>query len=359
VTSRSEPSRRDRFPPEEHRGSYALADFLRAPPADIATLCGVEGVDSLDGALFLDTETTGLGGGAGTFVFLLGVGSFVGGEFEVRQYLLEDPDREAEFLDALEAETRAARLVISFHGRGFDLPRLEERCLLSQREFPLADLPHLDLLVAARRIFRLRTGRVGLQRLEQTVLGVTRTDDLPGAECPAAWYAYIRGDRGPIDAVLDHNRLDVLSLPPLVAALADAAAGRAPAHDTHSAGRVFSSAGDDARALGLQRIASKDALENDLAARAHAEAARLLVRTGDRMAAAEEALRACEADPTLPAPWLLLAKHAEHTLRDFGLALDYARRAERAFFLRSRSESTRREIARRLDRLNRKIAAGT
>src|SRR6185295_7043104 len=138
---------------------------------------------------------------------LLGVGSFVEGAFEVRQYVLPDPDREAAFLDALDAEIRAARLLVTFHGRGFDLQRLEERCLLARRPFLAADLPHVDLLVGARRVFRLRAGRVNLQHLERTILGVTRLDDLPGAECPAAWYALLKGDARPMEAVLEHNLL--------------------------------------------------------------------------------------------------------------------------------------------------------
>jgi len=157
--------------------------------------------------------------------------------------------------------------------------------------------------------------------LERVILGVTREDDLPGAECPATWYAYLRGDRGPIEAAIEHNLLDVLSLPALVAALADAAAGRAPAQDVHGAGRIIGRT-DFLRGLILQRIAASTADDDGLAARAHAEASRLLRRIGDRVGAAEEALRACNADPSLPGPWLDLAKYAEHALKDCALALD-------------------------------------
>lgn len=344
---------------EVQRGAYAVGACRAASISDVAAMCGAQGVASLEGALFLDTETTGLKGGAGTFVFLLGVGSFDGDTFEVRQHVLEDPDREAAFLDALDEEVRRARFVVSFHGRGFDVPMLEERCLLSRRPFPLGGLPHLDLLAGARRVFRLRAGSVRLQHLERLVLGVPRLDDLPGSECPAAWHAYIRGDAGPMEGVLEHNLLDVLSLPPLVAALADAAAGRAPAHDVHSAGLAFARGGNEERALPLQQAAAASAPDGALAGRAHAEASRLFGRRGETSQAVAEAEAAARSDPSLPRPWIVLAQHAEHRMRDYALALDYARRAEQAMFLRSRSQSARRGLAKRVERLRRKIEERT
>ena len=337
-------------------GAITLRDCLAHCAADIATLCGAPGIESFEGALFLDTETTGLGGGAGTFVFLLGVASFVGDELEVRQYVLEDPAREDALLDALDAEVAAARLVITFHGRGFDLPRLEERCLLARRPFPLGTLPHLDLLAGARRVFRLRAGRVGLQHLERTILGATRTEDLPGAECPAAWYAYLRGDVGPMERVITHNRLDLVSLPALAVALAEAASGHGPAHDLHSAGLAFARAKLEDRALPLQLAAAATAPDGGLAGRAHAEASRLLRRRGDQGLAADEAAAAAASDSSLPAPWIALATHAEHTQRDYPRALEFAAAAERAIFLRSRSRTLRESAARRIERLRRKIA---
>jgi uncharacterized protein len=346
--------RTTRHPLTLRRGRFALGEVLGAA-ADVATLCGEAGVASLDGALFLDTETTGLGGGAGTHVFLLGVAQFDGDALEVRQWVLPDPAEEDAFLDALDAEAARARVLVTFHGAGFDLPRLEERCLLAGRRFPLAGLPHVDLLRGARRVLRLRAGRLRLQHLERAVLGIERLDDLPGAECPAAWFAFLKGDRAPMERVLDHNLDDLLSLPALGAALAAAARGEAPAPDLHSAGRVLARAGHEDRALGLQRGAARAADDGGLAALAHWEAARLLRRQGLTAEAAAEALSATLADPGLPGPWLDLAKHAEHGTRDLAFALACARRAERCLFLRSRSVAARRDVAKRIARLGTKL----
>jgi hypothetical protein len=158
-----------------------------------------------------------------------------------------------------------------------------------------------------------------------------------------------------MEAVLEHNLLDVLTLPALVCALADAAAGKMPAHDVHSAGRVLARAGIEDRALDLQRTAAGTAPDGSLAALAHEEAARLLRRRGETAQAKAESIAATLADPSLPGPWIALAKHAEHVERDFPLALECAERAERAAFLRTRSASARADLRRRIDRLRGKV----
>jgi len=347
--------RRERFDVNVTRGRFQLADALNTPLSDVAMLCSGGDFASLDDILFLDTETTGLAGGAGTFVFLVGLASFKDGEFEVRQWLLPDPADEEGLLDALEEEARTARGLVSFHGRGFDVPRIEERFLLAGRTSPFCDLPHLDLLVGARRVFRMRAGRVNLQHLEQLVLGTTRLDDLPGAECPQAWYDYLKGEKHPMWRVLEHNLLDLLSLPTLLAALAKPAAGLGPSPDVHAAGKVLARAGLEGRALDLQLGAASRAVDGHVAARAHDEASRLLRRQRRIAEAAAESLAATMADPSLPGPWLALAKYHEHKTKDLALALECCRRLESILFLRSRSESRRRDLTKRVSRLDRKL----
>jgi len=349
--------RRERFDVHVTRGRFQLADALNAPLSDVAMLCAGGDFESLDDVLFLDTETTGLAGGAGTFVFLVGLASFKNGGFEVRQWLLPDPAEEEGLLDALEQEARGARGIVSFHGRGFDVPRIEERFLLAGRTSPFCDLPHLDLLVGARRVFRMRAGRVNLQHLERLILGTARLDDLPGAECPQAWYDYLKGETAPMWRVLEHNLLDLLSLPTLLAALAKPASGDGPSPDVHAAGKVLARAGLEHRALDLQLRAASRAVDAHVAARAHDEASRLLRRQRRVAEAAAESLAATMADPSLLGPWLALAKYHEHKTKDLALALECCRRIERILFLRSRSESRRRDLKKRVARLERKALA--
>lgn len=344
----------EQFPRALRRGRFALVDALTAGLDDVTTLCAAPEVTDLDGALFLDTETTGLRGGAGTFVFLLGTASFEPGGFEVRQWVLPDPSHEPAWLDAVEEEAGRAKVLVSYHGRGFDVPRLEERFLLHGRKSPFEGLPHLDLLTGARRVFKLRTRRVALSRLEERVLGAPRVDDLPGAECPAAWYAYLRQEVEPMARVLEHNLLDLLSLPAVLAALAEAAAGEAPAPDLFSAGRVFAKSGRDVRALGLHRRAADSARDDALRAAAHEHAARLLRRCGDWDAEGAALLAATRADPLRATAWLALAKHAEHRAKDFDVALSCC---DQLAELAARSTLPKRvvgDLARRRERVLRK-----
>ena len=343
-----------RFPPSLRRGRVALGEVHAADLSDVTTLCGAPEVTDLDGALYLDTETTGLRGGAGTFVFLLGVASFVGDEFEVRQWVLPDPSQEAAWLDAVEEEAAKARVLVSYHGRGFDIPRIAERFALHGRPDPFEGKPHLDLLTGARRVFKLRTRRVSLGRLEERVLGAPRVDDLPGAECPAAWYAYLRRESEAMARVLEHNLLDLLSLPAILTALADAAVGDAPAPDVHSAGRVFARAGRDDRALDLHRTATRTARDDRLRAAAHEHLARLLRRCGDWSEEGASLLAATRADPLRASAWLALAKHAEHRAKDLDTALECVERLEALVGELSLSATWSRDLVKRRARVLRK-----
>ena len=95
--------------------------------------------------LYLDTETTGLAGGTGTYVFLVGVGFFDGDTFEVRQYFMRDLDEEPALLAAVGGLLGEFDGVVTYNGGSFDLPLLETRFVLARRRFP-ADVFHLDLL---------------------------------------------------------------------------------------------------------------------------------------------------------------------------------------------------------------------
>src|SRR5207249_3171749 len=134
--------------------------------------------------LFLDTETTGLAGGTGTYAFLVGVGRLDGDRFVVVQYFMRDFDEEPALLAALVPLLEQAAGVVTFNGSGFDLPLLETRFVLARRRWPTL-LPHLDLLPPARRVFTLRCADCRLTTLEREVIGLERENDVPGALIPA------------------------------------------------------------------------------------------------------------------------------------------------------------------------------
>ncbi|MGH2442155.1 MAG: ribonuclease H-like domain-containing protein [Chloroflexota bacterium] len=170
----------------------------------------------LSRAVFLDTETTGLNLGTGTYVFLVGAGYIENGHFRVDQFLLQDPGEELAFLTALDAFLRRFSVIITFNGKAFDWPLLEGRFVRHRqfRKAPLNDPPHIDLLHPARRFWKRRLESCALSSLEHHVLGLTRTgEDVPGWMIPSLYFSYVRsGDGTKLARVFYHNLQDILSL---------------------------------------------------------------------------------------------------------------------------------------------------
>src|SRR5947207_5182371 len=165
--------------------------------------------------LFFDLETTGLSGGAGTHAFLVGCAWFDADHaFVTRQYLLTRFADERLLLSTVAAEFERAGAIVSFNGKSFDAPVLETRYLFHRLAWPCSELPHIDLLHPARRFWRDdEMSSCSLCALERQVLGARRIGDVAGFEIPARYFQFIRsGDARPLAPVLEHNRLDLLSL---------------------------------------------------------------------------------------------------------------------------------------------------
>jgi uncharacterized protein YprB with RNaseH-like and TPR domain len=203
----------------EHRhGLHEFAGLAEVTPGGLSTITGDGQLAFADlaGAVFLDTETTGLNMGTGTYVFLVGAGYFEDGEFKVKQFFLRDPGEELPYLAALDVFLRRFSLLVTFNGKAFDWPLLESR-FVRQRDFrraPLDDPPHVDLLHPARRLWKRRLESCRLSSLERSILGVARTEeDVPGYLIPAMYFAYLRSRDGrPLRGVFYHNLHDILSL---------------------------------------------------------------------------------------------------------------------------------------------------
>lgn len=165
-------------------------------------------------ALFVDIETTGLGQGAGVLAFLIGAGYFTTDAFVLRQYFLRDPAEEPAVLHHLADWSEGFSGLVSFNGRGFDVPILHSRFILSRLRPPILKAPHLDLLPPSRRIWRGRFESCALGSLEHHVLGVERSqDDIMSWLIPDLYRQFLRGgDNGEMRQVLYHNAVDILSL---------------------------------------------------------------------------------------------------------------------------------------------------
>lgn len=167
---------------------------------------------------FLDTETTGLAGGTGTYPFLIGVGRFEAENFRLAQFFMRDPGEEPAQLAALTDFLEPCRTLVTFNGKAFDGPLLNARYTVNGRESPLPELAHLDLLPLARRFWRDRLPSRRLGELELHILGAERTEEeVPGWLVPAIYFDYLRsGDARPLKGVFYHNAMDILAMAALL-----------------------------------------------------------------------------------------------------------------------------------------------
>jgi uncharacterized protein len=167
-----------------------------------------------DQFIFLDTETTGLSGGTGTFVFMVGLGYPSDEGFHLVQLFMRDPSQEMAFLLALNHIIESFEVVVTFNGKTFDIPLLNTRHVLNGFTSPFVDMEHIDILPLARRIWRNRLSNRALSNLEIEILGVERTQaEVPGWMIPELYYEYLRtGDARPLAGIFYHNANDILSL---------------------------------------------------------------------------------------------------------------------------------------------------
>src|SRR2546426_12324866 len=162
---------------------------------------------------YVDTETTGLGGGAGTYVFAAAVATPIDCGLRVAQFFLPEPGMESAFLHALREELESAESLATFNGGSFDLPVLRTRWVMARMPGELSHAAHVDLLTLVRALYRHRLETCTLRFVEERVLGYERDDPLPSALGPEAYFDYLRaGSLDFLEAALEHNRLDVISL---------------------------------------------------------------------------------------------------------------------------------------------------
>jgi uncharacterized protein YprB with RNaseH-like and TPR domain len=307
----------------EHRhGDVPLSRVRTIAPETVGLLTAepaLEGFD-LQGAVFLDTETTGLAGGAGTAAFLIGLGWFEGERFRVRQYFMRDYHEEPALLHGLAEELRRFDRLVTFNGKMFDAPLLDTRFRLNRGSFPLGDAPHFDLLHPARRLWKARLESCRLQSLEVELLGLRRSGDIPGEEIPQVYFDWVRRrDARLLARVFDHNRQDIVSLAALaVFACRWLEEGRAEdARDVYSLARVL----ERARLYERSEAEYRRALEVG----AGALRGKVLLRLGWRAKRAGEHARAAElwaqaGEAGEAEGWRELAMHHEHRTKDLDAA---------------------------------------
>ena len=366
------------YRPGHRHGRVAIADSLPPSTGLWPQLSLLAGRHCAPRALFIDLETTGLAGGAGTYAFLVGCAWFDGALFHVRQFLLSTVMAERALLEAVAETARSASTVVSYNGKSFDLPLIETRFLFHRMRTPFADMPHVDMVHPARRLWREssqdpdeRSGRsldtgCRLSSLERTLCGHERDGDVPGFEIPARYFQFVRsGDPRPLEAVLEHNRLDLISLALVTARAAqlldDGPTAATTAREALGLGRLYERAempalasASFARAAGLEGDMCADVLTRAEGLRAYALLARRQRRHGDAALAWQRLIELHRCPPPMVREAMeALAIHHEHRLRNPRSAHAFAMQA-----LPLQSTTNRREaLNHRLARLNRKLGA--
>lgn len=309
--------------------------------------------------LFLDTETTGLSGGAGTLAFEIGIGYIEGSEMVIHQYVMRSYAEEAAMLSDIAQVMRRFDTLVTFNGKTFDLPLLESRMILNRIRMDVTCLPHLDLLHAARRVYKLRLKRCNLSALEEAVLGEAREDDLPGSQVPQRYFDYLKTHEfALLEDVLHHNLLDVQNLAALTGHLC--AVYRTPqslehAEDLFSVGRTLMRGGNTGRARECFRILG----HSSMSSQAHMHLASSYKKEKEWQEAVSSYQTMIAAGEGGVWPYVELAKYYEHIERDLPRALRCASQAlSLALNTAALSGEDEKELAalrRRIERLRRKI----
>jgi uncharacterized protein YprB with RNaseH-like and TPR domain len=322
---------------ERHRrhGSIGIADLEDLPLDLLHPISNgrIEGIPPQKWA-FLDTETTGLAGGAGTYAFLIGVGSITPQGFLVRQFFMREFGEETSLLLGLTEYLKQFEVLITYNGITYDQPLLETRYRMARCRPPFAALEHLDLLFGARRLWKLRFDSCRLVDLENQILGVEREGDLPGELIPYVYFEYLRtGEAFKLVPILHHNQVDILTLACLTAIVPWAFHHPEKAQFRHGAemvglARWWRQAENHDHALGLFRAAVKRGLRDELLFRTLWDIACLekkLGRDSESLAGLTE-LAGCP-NPFRTAALEELAKYYEHRERNYAMALEMTRTA--------------------------------
>jgi len=318
----------------------------------------------LSTALFIDLETTGLSGGTGVIPFNVGMGYYRDDKFIVGQYFLGEMAEEermiqelAEFFKEMDFQS-----VVTYNGKSFDIPLLETRFILHRQPFLLSELPHLDFLFPARRLWSHKYESCRLFHLALKVVQTGRTEDIPSAEIPWRYFQYLQtGNYDLIEPILYHNQEDILSLLGLVVIGAhifseDPELCMADAMDFYGAGKVMANAGNVEKSVQFFEKALSGKLTEEVTLETKKRLSAHFKRNQDWDKAVPVWQEMTSAEVVTPAQLFSfreLAMHFEHRLKNYKEAKQIA---EEGFVLSTGVSSYyENDFSYRMERLRRKI----
>ena len=324
----------------------------------------------LEAFAFLDTETSGVAGGTGTYAFLVGVGRFEGAGpervFRLQQFFMRDPGEEAALLEALAEFLAPCSALVTYNGKAFDAPLLKTRYTLHGIPLPFEGYSHVDLLPLARRLWRERLPSRTLKYIEENVLGAPRTsEEVPGYEIPWLYFDYLRsGDATPLKGVFYHNAMDIVALAALLSHTADMLHDPFGEHVQHGLDVIaLARLHEDLQRWDTAARLYEHGLEKQLQEGDFWEAVRRLSVLQKRRGDLEQAIRWWEQAAAQGHIYahVELAKYYEHRRHAYSQALDWARSAlehldhgELPAYIR---DHWRGELEHRIARLQRKAKA--
>lgn len=371
--------RRIAYPLPYCHGRYDLAELKRCAPwlGPVAARQNQSRDASpveIGRLLFLDTETTGLGVGAGNVPFMIGFGYYTDDAFVVEQTLIRHPGEERAMLTYLLGHLAGRDHLVTYNGRTFDWPVLAGRFIMNGWRRSGAEPSHLDFLHPSRALWRKTLASVRLAIVEEARLGYSRGEDVPGSQAPALYMQYLSdGNPAHLHGVYAHNEKDVLTLAALAVHFALLLEDRPEADELDDPGgeETYGTAcwlekhGQLAHAGRLfDRLAQRpDAGESDWGLPLAARYKRLGLY--ERSVALWQAI--AERGERSPLPrsdaYVELAMHYEHRERNYVTALTYAQRAldglhRRARMIRASASASdeREKLRRRVERLEAKLA---
>lgn len=316
--------------------------------------------------VFFDTETTGLHGGVGNTIFLLGYSRIEGGHVVVRQYFLAAPHAEAALYHSFLTDVRDMNHLVTFNGKAFDWPQVKTRHTLIRDIVPqLPSFGHYDLLHGSRRLWKHELESCRLSNIEQHKLGIRRKNDVPGYMAPILYFDYLDNqDPDVIQGVLLHNELDVLSLITLYIHISKLLlwddTEDVSLEEKFQIAKWYDALGhSDAAAKGYEEVAGTD---HSLSMKAKIALGHHYKKQKDWQTALslwEESLADTSLTPDHDV-YLEIAKIYEHQVKDYEKALYYTLQAfdawrKRSSLLRHRSHTEQTALTKRIERLENRI----
>jgi uncharacterized protein YprB with RNaseH-like and TPR domain len=317
---------------------------------------------SLAGSIFIDLETTGLAGGTGTIPFLVGLGFFDQQSFKIVQFFLNDLASEFKMLEELESLVQDKKFtsVISYNGKGFDLPLLETRFTLNRLKCPLSALPHLDFLFSARYLWKHKYENCRLYNLALAHLGADRAEDIPSEEIPWRYFQYLRtGDFSLVEPILYHNQEDIMSLYGVVVAGALAVGQSLENQETEidslelfGLGKIWEKAGQRKKSVELYQKALNQKLPVELSVKVKKNLALYFKKCGEWEKSFKLWEDLSQSSDDLEA-WRELAMYYEHQVRQPETALKLA--LDGLALSREINPAFEKDFEKRIDRLTKKV----